>query len=299
MKASPRHLFRQGPVIESLLRTVASSLPLGPLGNADRSGASRRTIHKDTVPVRHPDLVRAYIKHVGGDPSWYRGILPPHMFPQWGFPLMARTLQSLPYNLVRVLNGGSRFEVIRELPADKPLLLRARLEEVKDDGKKAIVTQRLETGTAEHARCLVSHVTVVVPLSDGKKGDKREKKERPHVPVEAQEIARMRLSPKCGLEFGFVTGDINPIHWLAPYARMSGFKNPILHGFSGMARAVEALNRTLWSGKVSAIKSFEARFVRPLVLPATVGVYIDGRGGIFVGKAPGGPATLTGGYTTK
>ncbi len=299
MKASGRHLFRQGPVIETLLKAVAFSLPLGPLSNIGESGASRRTIHKETVPPRHPDLVRSYIQHVGGDPSWYRGILPPHMFPQWGFPLMARTLESLPYNLVRVLNGGTRFEINRELPANKPLLLRARLEEVKDDGKKAIVTQRLETGTSEHPKCLVSHVTVIVPLLSGKKDDKREKKERPGIPVNAREIGRMRLSPKCGLEYGFVTGDINPIHWLTPYARMSGFKKPILHGFSAMARAVESLNRTLWSGKVSTLKSIDVRFLSPLLLPATVCVFIDKKGGIFVGNAPGGPAILTGSYTTK
>jgi MaoC like domain len=299
MKVSPKHLLRQGPVLESLFKTVTSSLPLGQLVNTRSTGASRRTIHKDTVPPRDPDLVRAYIQHVGGDLSWYRGVLPPHMFPQWGFALMARTLQSLPYNLVRALNGGSKFEVIREIPANETLLLRARIEEVKEDENKAVLTQRLETGTAEHPKCLVSHVSVIIPFSGGKKKDKSRKKESPRVPVDAREIGRMHLNPKCGLEFGFVTGDINPIHWFPQYARMSGFKNPILHGFSAMARAIESMNRTLWSGNVSTLKSFEARFVRPLVLPATVGVFIDEQGGIFVGKAPGGPASLVGSYTTK
>ncbi|MCP4680618.1 MAG: hypothetical protein GY854_35070 [Deltaproteobacteria bacterium] len=300
MTASLRHLFQQGPVIESLLKTVASSLPLGPLGVGKSEGASTRFIHKDTVPPRDPELVREYIRHVGGDPAWYRGVLPPHMFPQWGFPIMTRALQGQPYNLVRALNGGCRLEVFHDIPANKPLLLRARLEKVEEDGKKVLLTQRLTTGTAEQPQCLVSHVTAIIPLGDPKKGNKSEKKkEKPRVPIDGREIARMRLEPKCGLEFAFVTGDVNPLHWLAPYARMSGFKNPILHGFSGMARAVEALNRTLWSGKVNTLQSFEARFVRPLVLPATASVFIDKRGGVFVGKAPGGPATLTGSYTTK
>ncbi|MDJ0761423.1 MAG: MaoC family dehydratase [Myxococcota bacterium] len=299
MKASPKFLLQQGPVLKSLLKTITLSMPLGPINAALKNGASVRAIRKETLPPRQLDLVQAYIKTVGGDPSWYKGILPPHMFPQWGFPIMATTLHSLPYKLMRILNGGCRFEVLQPLPLNEPLLLKARLESVKDDGKKAILTQRLETGTPEHPKCLVSHVTAIVPLSNGEPGEKREKKERPRVPIDAREIAQMNLDTKCGIEFGYVTGDVNPVHWLAPYARMSGFKNTILHGFSGMARTVECLNRSLWSGSVSNLKTFEMRFVRPLVLPATIGVFIDEQGGVFLGKAPGAPASFTGSYTTK
>ncbi len=300
MKVSPKHLFRQGPVIGSLLKTIASAVPLGPLSPNGGPSVSRRHIFKEAVPPRDPELIRDYIRHVGGDPAWYRGVLPSHMFPQWGFPLMAKTLQTLPYNLIKVLNGGCRIEINRPLPANKPLILRARLHEVKDDGTKAVLTQRLITGTSEHPEAIVSYVTAIVPLGKGKGSDKSEKKkERPRVPLEAREIARMKLQTDCGLEYAMVTGDFNPIHWIAPYARMSGFKNPILHGFSGVARTIESLNRTIWSGEVNKLESFEARFVRPLVLPASIGVYIDGAGGVFMGEAPGGPATLTGKYTEK
>ena len=34
-------------------------------------------------------LVRDYVRHVGGDPAWYRGTIPAHLFPQWGLPLAA------------------------------------------------------------------------------------------------------------------------------------------------------------------------------------------------------------------
>ena len=41
----------------------------------------------------------------------------------------------------------------------------------------------------------------------------------------------------------------------------------------------------------------DVRFVRPLILPAKVGLYVDGQGGVWVGDAPGGPAYMQGSYT--
>ncbi|MCU0665015.1 MAG: hypothetical protein MUC50_22170 [Myxococcota bacterium] len=301
MTVSKLHLLHQGPVIRSLAHTVFSSV-----AHAMEKGTSTppQTPGPETSEVlqpRPPNLIRDYIRHVGGDPSWYRNCLPPHMFPQWGFPIMAKTLRGLSYNLVKVLNAGCRIEIHGPLPADQPLHLKANLEDVKDDGKKALLTQRLVTGTAECPELIVAYVTAVVPL-EKKNGSgnssKKDTKERPRVPFDAREIDRFRLRADVGVDYGLVTGDVNPIHWLSLYARLSGFKRPILHGFSALARTVESLNRALWSGDVSLLKSIDIRFVRPLVLPADLGVYIDGQGAVFMGEAPGTTAYLAGSYSS-
>jgi len=251
-------------------------------------------ILEQTLEPRNPRLVADYIRHVGGQPSWYRGTVPPHFFPQWGFPILAQTLQGLPYNMSRVLNGGSRIEMLYPLPADEPLKLRAQLVEVDDNGNRAIFRQRLVTGTAERPESLISYVNAILPLkrSDGPK------KEKPRVPERAREIDTWRLDKKSGLQFALLTGDFNPVHWISPYARMSGFPRTILHGFATMARSIESMNGTLWLGRPQRLHTFEARFVKPLVFPGSVKVYVDNKGGVFVGQAPGGPAYLTGNYTT-
>lgn len=302
MKVSPKQILHQGPVIRTLLQAVADAAPLGSLFSPGDARASTRTIHKEALPPRSPDLVKDYVRHVGGEPSWYRGILPAHMFPQWGFPVMTKTLRSLDYSLIKILNAGCRIDIQSPLPADAPLLLRAKLKAVDDDGKRVLLTQRLITGTADNPESIISHVTAIVPggkkKKDGRPADKG-KKEKPKVPKGAREIARLRLGRNIGIDYGVVTGDINPIHWLVPYARMSGFKNPILHGFSALARTVESLNRSLWSGDVSRLKSIDVRFVRPLVLPANVGIFIDGDGGVFMGETLGVTAYLAGKYESQ
>ena len=101
------------------------------------------------------------------------------------------------------------------------------------------------------------------------------------------------------LDFAKLTGDFNPIHWIPAYAKVSGFKNTILHGFGTMARAIEALNQNAFAGD-TPIRGWDCRFTRPLVLPAQVGVYVrmgDQGGEAWVGDAPGGTAYMAGTFT--
>lgn len=295
MGASPFHLFRQGPVMWSLLKAATRGAGEGP---QDGDLAGRELT--ETLAPRNPGLVADYVRAVGGDPAWYRETVPPHLFPQWGFPILARTLDPLTYDLRRILNAGCRMDVRRPLPAGEPLELRARLVDVDDNGRRALLTERLVTGTPSAPDAVECTITALVPLPkrDGER-EKDNKKERPRVPTSAREIHRWRLSATSGRDFAFLTGDINPIHWVHAYAKMAGFKGRIAHGFSGMARLAESLNRQLWAGDVSRMASLEVRFVKPLPLPAEVGVYVDEECRCFVGEAPGGSAYFSGTYEER
>jgi acyl dehydratase len=117
------------------------------------------------------------------------------------------------------------------------------------------------------------------------------------VPEGSHEIAFSKLRSDAGLSFAKLTGDFNPIHWVPAYARASGFRNVILHGFGTFARACEGLNRGLLGGDVRKLKLLEAKFTRPLVLPHAVGVYVRQRE-VYVGDGIQGPAYMTGYFET-
>jgi len=295
MGVSMSHLFRQGPVIGTLLRTAASAAVGTGTGGGGVPMSMPGSTLEQTIQPRNARLVSDYIRHVGGEGSWYKGVLPPHLFPQWGFPLLAETLRGLPYNMSRVLNGGCRIEMLHPLPMGEPLMLKAGLEDVDDNGNRLIFKQKLVTGTVEQPDSLLSYVNAILPL----KGSNRSKKEKPRVPAVAREIDRWKLDKRSGLDFALLTGDFNPVHWISAYARMFGFPGTILHGFATMARAIESLNRTLWLGRPQRIRTFESRFVKPLAYPGVVKVYVDDDRGIYVGEAPGGPAYLIGSYTPR
>jgi acyl dehydratase len=285
---------RQRHVVASLVRTAmaaAGSRPTAPLVTPGPELAG-------TVPARSAQLVADYVRHVGGSPSSYRKIVPAHLFPQWGFPLMARTLEQVPYDLTKVLNGGCRMEMNAPIPAGEALELRATMQHIDDNGSRAVLKQQLITGTKSVPQALTATLFAIVPLPK-EPGAKRVRKERERVPLDARAIDHWRLGPKAGLEFAMLTGDFNPVHWIAPYARMAGFKNTILHGFSTLARAVESLNKVVFSGDVTRLHTIDVKFVRPLILPAKVGVFVGPEGTLAVGDAPGGPAYLTGTYTLR
>lgn len=298
-----RHLLSQGRVLAALGGTVAEAASQR-LGLA-RPGDPRAHLvpgaeHSARVPAPPPGLVRDFVRHVGGDPAAYRGQLPPHLFPQWAVPLAARTLRGLPYPMLKVINGGCRLQINAPLSAQGPLLVRARLQNIDDDGRRAVLHQRVITGTAGAPDALEADLYVVVPVSGAKRAaaQAQERKSPARVPAGARELGFWRLGPDAGLTFALLTGDLNPIHWVRPYARAAGFRSPILHGFSTMARAMEGLTRALFAGSVHRLASIDVRFTRPLALPARVGLYLVGQD-FFVGDARGGPAYLTGSFTER
>jgi acyl dehydratase len=310
MSTPTRHLLSQAPVLGALGRTAlfAARQRFGGMGAAAPPQVPGPELRRVAAPLP-PDLVRDYVRNVGGDPSAYRGVVPPHLFPQWAFPLAARTLEGLPYPLLGVVNGGCSLRVNHAIPIGEPLDVRARLQSIDDDGRRVVLQQHVVTGTREHPEALVTDFYAIVPLARGgaRKGHEAEQGAgkaagkpagKALVPGDAREIAYWRLGADAGADFAKLTGDVNPIHWLRPYARAAGFRSVILHGFATLARAYEGLNRAVFAGDVRAIRAIDVRFTRPLVLPARVGLYVTGNR-VFVGDAPGGPAYLVGTFETE
>jgi hypothetical protein len=317
MGVPTRHVLQQGPMLGALGRTAYLALRQRMARGSDGNGHGHATvtaaapsveIQRESAPLPQ-SLIDDYARYLGSDPRAYRGEVPPHLFPQWCMPALARTLEAVPYPLLRVLNGGCRVRVSAALPAGEPLQVRARLQDIDDDGQRAVLHQRVSTGPRSAPDALEIDLYAIVPLrraegaaksnsNGGANANGKPVKERARVSTGAREVARIKLRRDAGLAYAKLSGDFNPIHWLGPYARASGFGSVILHGFGTLAFAWEGLNRGVFGGDVHAIDTFDAKFSRPLTLPHEVGLYVD-RGQVFVGDAPGGPAYLTGTFSSR
>lgn len=302
MAIPARYILHQGPVLGALARAAF----LSATGAAAGKGAAPEVpgpVHSARIRPRPAALVRDYIRHVGGDPASYRGQLPAHLFPQWTFPYQARDLEGLPYPLQKVLNGGCRLELNAALPSSDSFGLELRLQDIDDDGRRAVIQHAATMSSADHPKAVVAHMYTIVPLGKGKakadgKSSKKKASQRPQVPEEARPLARWRIGTHAGLDFAKLTGDFNPIHWVPAAARAAGFRNVILHGYATLARAIEGLNRNLFAGDPNRLASIDVKFTRPLVLPATVGLFVMDEQ-LFVGDAPGGPAYLVGTFSVR
>ncbi|MFC1851403.1 MaoC/PaaZ C-terminal domain-containing protein [candidate division CSSED10-310 bacterium] len=291
------HLRHQGPVLATLAKTAWQATTRQKSTATPAPPATPGPMFIQNIPPLPQTLIRDYIRHVGGDPAAYKKVVPFHLYPQWGFPIMARTLENVPYNLMKVVNAGCVVTVNHQIPQNVSLRLRAQLQHVDATDKRVIMTQRFITETEKLPEALIVEQTALVVLKRPKTSQKV-KKEKERVPENVREIGRFRVAALSGLEFAFMTGDLNPLHWLSPYARAMGQRGAILHGFSSLARSIELMHRNLFAGDILRITQLSVRFTRPLQLPGEAGVYIDHSGNFFTGDAPNGPAYLVGNIKT-
>ena len=302
MPVPNRFILHQAPVLAGLGRALVSSML-----NRRRPQKGGATVPgpllESTLAPRDKDLVRCYVRQMGGDPSAYKRTLPAHLFPQWGFPMATQALSVLDYPLQRTLNAGCHMEINAPLPQGEPLHVKGQLVSVDSDERRVLMETRIVTGTKSEPEALVGTLTAIIPRRKKGGGAKAAKKEPPRVPHASQEVQaarevhRWKLKASAGLEYAKLTGDFNPIHWVPALAKASGFSNVILHGFATMAYAIEGLHRGVFSGDINALKTIDVRFTAPLVLPRTVGLYLSDDDSITVGDGPGGRAYLTGAFT--
>ncbi len=291
MSVPLRYVVHHGSIFGALAQVAFASAT----SKGGRSEVPGPWISKTIAPLPS-DLLDSYVRHVGGEPSSYRGQVPPHLFPQWVFPLQVRALEGVSYPMQKVLNAGARMVIRGPIPRGEKLQVKTRLDEVDDDGRRALLRFVAFTGTAAEPELLEAQLNAFVPLGGG--GEKKKKSDRPRVPAGARAIDRWTLPADAGRTFAKLTGDFNPVHWVPSWARMMGFRGCILHGFSTYARAYESLVRARFAGATDRIRFFEARFTKPLVLPAKPGVFVDGEE-ISVGLAPNAPAFMTGTYRSS
>jgi acyl dehydratase len=300
MSVSLKYVRYQGPVLRGMGEAAFMAFKQRAGWTTASAPIVPGPVHTVTVPARPPELINAYIRHVGGDPSGYRGKVPAHFFPQWTFPLTGKLVDGLKYPMLSAMNGGCKLTINEPLPAGEPLQVSGQLVAIDDDGRRAILDQKMITGTRSAPDAIEAHLYVFIPLGNKNDGDapRAKKADKARVPVDARELGYWKLSAEAGLDFAKLTGDFNPVHWVPAWAHAFGFKSTILHGFGTLARAIEGLIRGKFAGDVNALSEIDVRFTRPLVLPARVGLYIAGER-IWVGDAPGGPAYLEGTFKTR
>jgi len=250
----------------------------------------------ERVSAPSPALVRAYCRHleIATEGPRHAPSVPPHLFPQWTFPIAARALRSLPYPLARILNAGCRLQINARIPAAAPLTVRAQLLSVEDDGHRALLHERITTDTPEASGALIADLYAVAPAGPARGRNGRSATpagDAARVPFSARELGRLRFGPRAGLAYACLSGDFNPVHWARTYARAAGFPTPILHGFALLARAMECLGRASFAGATGRLRLVDVRFKRPLVLGRgiEVGVYRDDADprAFYVADAPG------------
>ncbi len=291
---NPLYITEQIPVLMTLGRAALSGLG----SKKDEAGFvfSPKEFQTTCTPPS-PSLVADYVKSCGGNPQDYKGKLPFHLFPQWGFPPLMRTLSDLPYSLTAIMNGGCSVKLTKPLLSRGVLDVTARLVSLDETERRVILTQELVTRDSAGSSVAVTQTSIVRRTLQPKKNT--QPKEEILVPEDAREVASFSAHELSGLEYSFFSGDFNPIHYLPPYAKAFGFKRPILHGFAQLGRIYETLRRNIFCGEESPLSEISIRFEKPLFLPQVLRVFLTDGGDYFLGATKGATVVSHGHITAK
>jgi acyl dehydratase len=213
-----------------------------------------------TIPALDDGLVSAYADWSGAS-GRYPDHIPAHMFCQWGLPLAIQVIEQTRYDITTIINQGLSMRVHGELPRGVPLLVRAEMVSVEEQGGRANLVTRVVTGTEARPRLVETLLHSTFILASGRARNSLNRAPR-LAGANWLSAGQWRADPDDGLNFAVLTGDFNPIHWVESAGKKSPFGTTVLQGMGAFARSFETLRAD------QPIREIEVQFQRPVLLPS-------------------------------
>ncbi|MBM4386851.1 MAG: MaoC family dehydratase N-terminal domain-containing protein [Deltaproteobacteria bacterium] len=163
-------------------------------------------------------------------------------------------------DLTRLLHGEQGVVLYRTIPPSGEILTSWLVTHIHDKGKGALIVIKSESTTACGEKLFDNVFSIYVRGEGGFGGDKGPEPEKfepagrpPSFHVEYKTLETQALLYR-------LNGDANPLHAYPPFARMSGFEKPILHGLCTLGFASRAVLNSVCGGNPTGIKTITARF---------------------------------------
>ena len=147
------------------------------------------------------------------------------------------------------------------LPAHARLKHKARISEILDKGKHAVVVTHLDSYDADTGELLVKNdVSMVVRGAGGWGGDRGPATDRTRRPSAPPTRWSTEKTGENQALLYRLSGDWNPLHVDPEFATMFGFEKPILHGLCTFGFAGRAVVNAFAKGDPRTFKSIKVRF---------------------------------------
>jgi 3-hydroxyacyl-CoA dehydrogenase/3a,7a,12a-trihydroxy-5b-cholest-24-enoyl-CoA hydratase len=167
----------------------------------------------------------------------------------------------LNYGLDRILHGEQYLELTRPLPPAAKLKHKARISDIHDKGKHAVVVTHFDTFDAETGELLVKNdISMVVRGAGGWGGDRGPSSDVNTAPARAADVVIVEKTDSNQALLYRLSGDWNPLHVDPEFATMFGFDKPILHGLCTFGYVGRAAINAFAKGDPRTFKSIKVRF---------------------------------------
>jgi (3R)-3-hydroxyacyl-CoA dehydrogenase / 3a,7a,12a-trihydroxy-5b-cholest-24-enoyl-CoA hydratase / enoyl-CoA hydratase 2 len=170
------------------------------------------------------------------------------------------TAPGLNYGFDRILHGEQYTEVKRPLPPAANLTHKAKVKEIWDKGKGAVVVTAVTTLDEDGNELVYNELTTFVRGAGGWGGERGPSVEVNVPPNRAPDaVVEEKISESQALLYR-LSGDINPLHVDPGFAKAFGFDKPILHGLCTFGYAARHVIRAMAKNDPRFFKSIKVRF---------------------------------------
>ncbi len=162
-------------------------------------------------------------------------------------------------NLMLVLHGEQELDVHGPIPTDATVTNSARVVEVQDKGKAAVVVLEIETALPDGTVLFTNRFKIFARGEGGFGGEPGETVTVEPPDREPDAVLRSPTMEHQALIYR-LSGDKNPLHADPAFAQMAGFDRPILHGLATYGAVLKAVVDGLLDGDVGRVGAYRVRF---------------------------------------
>ena len=250
--------------LKNMLRAVAGALPVVPRSDQ----LPKRTVTIEELPIDQTN-VAAYAAVTG----LQYGNNVPLTYP---FALTFPSIMSLvsgfdfPFSAMGSVHTENHITQHRPIAVTDTVSVQVHAENLREHRKGLLVDLLTDVSVgnelAWHQVTTFLHQQRTSLSDEPKPPPKKEPKLPPPSTV-------LRISPSQIRRYAVVGGDLNPIHTSGVAAKLFGFPTSIAHGMFSAAAVLANIE-----AKFPDAVEYSVRFGKPLLLPATAGLYIDETG---------------------
>lgn len=172
-----------------------------------------------------------------------------------------KSAPGLRYGFERVLHGEQYTEITRPWPPKARLSHRARISDIFDKGKNAVVITHIDTYDADTGELLAKNdLSTFVRGAGGFGGERGPSSDINNPPDRAADFV---ITEKLGEEQALIyrlSGDWNPLHVDPTFATAFGFPKPILHGLCTYGYLGRHVVTQICGGDPRYFRSIKVRF---------------------------------------
>ncbi|KAI6229725.1 Enoyl-CoA hydratase [Aphelenchoides fujianensis] len=174
------------------------------------------------------------------------------------------------FKLQNILHGEQYIELFEPLPDDGELRCETEIVDILDKKSSAVILSNVLVYDNRNGKKLAKLQSATVQMGSGGFGGPRSNSgEIVAVPVPqraADHVAEEPTTADQAALYRLGSMDLNPLHVDPAFAKMGGFKQPILHGMCTLGVSTRAVLRDFGKNDARNFKAVKARFSAP-VLP--------------------------------